>query len=165
MWNGFRKFIVTGLGLGYLPIAPGTWGSVGPVAIFLAAAWLSGGCWGTVSWVMAGVAAAASVGMVALGGFTQRAFGKSDPGRCSLDEWAGQAVTLLAVPLGGGIGGWLLAGGAGFVFFRAFDIIKPPPIRMLERLPRGWGILCDDLLAGVYANAAAQILLRLIIRL
>jgi phosphatidylglycerophosphatase A len=48
-----------------------------------------------------------------------------------------------------------------FAAFRAFDIIKPPPIRGLERLPRGWGVVADDLAAGVYANIVAQLVLRL----
>ena len=160
MWNGVKKAIVTGLGLGYLPVAPGTWGSGGAAAVFVAAAWASGGSAPTVHAVMAAVALAASVGMVVLGPFAQRAFGKEDPGRCSLDEWAGQAVTLLLVPVGPGLAQWLTAAAVGFGSFRLFDITKPPPIRRLERLPGGWGILADDLLAGVYANILTQLLLR-----
>jgi phosphatidylglycerophosphatase A len=52
---------------------------------------------------------------------------------------------------------------SAFVAFRLFDILKPPPIRRLEELPHGWGVLMDDLLAGVYANVAAQLLARIVI--
>ena len=58
--------------------------------------------------------------------------------------------------------GWtqLIVLSVAFTFFRLFDILKPPPVRQLERLPHGWGILMDDLAAGVYANILGQILIR-----
>ena len=62
-------------------------------------------------------------------------------------------VTLLFLPLNAKIV-WV-----GFFIFRAFDIVKPPPIRTLERLPGGWGIMADDVLAGVYANISLRILM------
>jgi undecaprenyl-diphosphatase len=108
--------------------------------------------------VMAALALAGSVVCVKFAPAAIAATGKNDPGEVVADELAGQAVTFLV--------GALLAAGAtsseqiwvvavlGFVLFRLFDIFKPWPIRKLEKLPAGWGILADDLLAGVFAGAA-----------
>ena len=157
------RLIVTGLGTGYLPVAPGTWGSAAACGVFLLAAWASGGRQLCVTGAMAALAVAATLGCGVLGRFAEAAFGRKDPGQCSLDEWAGQAVALCLLPLGTTWRGWLIAAGVAFAAFRAFDIAKPPPIRRLEKLPHGWGIVADDLLAGVYANIAAQLILRLAI--
>jgi len=83
-----------------------------------------------------------------------RGCGKKDPSHVVIDEVAGQLVTLIACPLH-----WkaLLV---GFILFRAFDIVKPFPIRSLERLPEGTGIVVDDLGAGFYALIVLQLLLR-----
>ncbi len=69
--------------------------------------------------------------------------GKSDPSEVVIDELAGQWFALIALPhtIGYGI--------AAFVLFRIFDIFKPPPIKQLERLPGGWGVMLDDVAAGV----------------
>ena len=82
-----------------------------------------------------------------------RGCGKKDPPHVVIDEVAGQLVTLIACPIH-----WkaLLA---GFILFRAFDIVKPPPIRSLEKLPEGTGIVVDDLGAGVYGLVVLQLLL------
>jgi len=88
--------------------------------------------------------------------------GKNDPKEVVADEIAGQAITYLATPI------FLAVGTAsvkqvvvttilGFLLFRAFDSIKPWPIRKLEKLPRGWGILADDLMASAYAAIVLQI--------
>lgn len=163
MKTSIGKFLVTGLGLGYLPVAPGTWGSLGAAGVFLLTAWASGGSMGVVGAVMAAVALAASVAAVALGPFTERAFGKKDPGKCTIDEWAGQALTCLGLPISAAPSSWLLTAGVAFLAFRMFDIVKPPPARRLEKLPQGWGVLLDDLCAGVYANLCAQLILRLLL--
>lgn len=82
-----------------------------------------------------------------------RASGTRDPGIVVIDEVAGQLITFLAVPLS-----WksLLA---GFILFRGFDILKPPPLRQLEQLPGGVGIVVDDVAAGLYALAIMHVLL------
>ena len=82
-----------------------------------------------------------------------RALGKKDPSHVVIDEVAGQMVAFIAVPLN-----WycLLA---GLILFRTFDITKPFPIRRLERLPEGTGIMLDDIGAGLYALAIMQLLL------
>jgi phosphatidylglycerophosphatase A len=82
-----------------------------------------------------------------------RGCGKEDPSHVVIDEVAGQLLTLLACPI---VWQALLA---GFILFRAFDIVKPPPVRSLERLPEGTGIVVDDLGAGIYALIVLQLLL------
>jgi len=82
--------------------------------------------------------------------------GKNDPGEVVADEFAGQAVTFMGIaaitP-----SQMIVAAVLGFLLFRLFDIVKPWPIRKLEVLPGGWGILADDLLAGVYAAIVFQV--------
>ena len=159
--NNLRKLIVTGLGTGYLPVAPGCWGSAAVCGLFLLAALGCGGGQLRVIGAMVAIALAASAGCVALGRFAEAAYGKRDPRRCTLDEWAGQCVALLGVPLGASTQQTLVVAAVSFAAFRFFDILKPPPIRRLERLPGGWGVLADDLAAAVYANVTAQLVLRL----
>ena len=159
--NRARKFLVTGLGTGYLPLAPGSWASAAVCGIFLLVAWGSAGRAVCVSGTMAAVALLASAACVALGRFTEAAFGRKDPRQCTADEWAGQAIALLLLPLGTTWRDRLIVAGAAFFLFRLADVVKPPPARLLEKLPGGWGILLDDLAAGVYANVACQLLLRL----
>jgi len=154
------RLLITGLGTGYLPVAPGTWASAAACAVFLAVAFATGGKQLCVTGTMAAVAVAATIGCVVLGRSAEAAFGKKDPGQCTLDEWAGQAVALCMMPLSGGWESWLLAAGLGFVAFRLFDILKPPPVYQTQKLPAGWGIVADDLAAGACANLAAQLILR-----
>ena len=84
-----------------------------------------------------------------------RASGLKDPQCVVIDEVGGQLITLIAVPLA-----WKTFL-AGFILFRGFDIVKPPPVRQLEKLPGGTGIVLDDVAAGVYALAVMQLLLHL----
>jgi phosphatidylglycerophosphatase A len=106
--------------------------------------------WGAA---LAGCAVATAIGIPAATR-EARVCGREDPGQVVVDEVAGQLLTLVAVPLG-----WksLLA---GFILFRCFDIVKPWPVRRLERLPEGTGIVVDDLGAGVYAWVVLHVLLR-----
>ncbi|RPI62141.1 MAG: phosphatidylglycerophosphatase A [Planctomycetaceae bacterium] len=161
--NFFRKLVITGLGTGYLRPAPGTWGSAAAVAAFLAVAWLACGNAITINVMLAVILVLSSIGCVAFGKFAETAFGKKDPSYCTVDEWAGQALTLMLLPYGVGTSftGWLIVAGVAFFAFRFFDIVKPPPARQMEKLPHGWGVLIDDLFAGVYANIAAQLVLRI----
>ncbi len=82
-----------------------------------------------------------------------RGCGRKDPSHVVIDEVAGQLVTLIACPI---VWQALLA---GFILFRVFDILKPPPVRSLEKLPEGTGIVVDDLGAGVYGLIVLQLLL------
>ena len=146
-------------GLGWLPIAPGTWGSLPPTVIFALMCYL-GASTALLSIVMLILAALGSIICVILAPASIAATGKEDPGEVVADELAGQAITFLI--LGVLIENQItLAAIGGFLFFRFFDIIKPWPIRRLEKLPAGWGILCDDLLAGVYAGIASLVCMKI----
>ena len=90
-------------------------------------------------------------------GKAEKAFGRVDPGEVVIDEIVGQIITFLATPKVSWI--WLLA---GFFLFRAFDIVKPFPARRAERLPGGWGIMLDDVIAGLYALIVLVVLGRFI---
>ena len=131
--------VATGLGSGYAPVAPGTAGSLVGLALF----------WALQGLPLGGQAAATALmfaaGVVA-GGRVARRVGASDPSLVVADEVAGMWVSLLGLPL------TAATAAAGFVLFRVFDVFKPYPARDLERLPGGWGIMCDDVMAGVYAN-------------
>ncbi len=158
-----KKLILSGLGTGYLPVAPGTWGSAVIALLYLLIGWRCPGRWEYLSAAMLLIALAASVGCVALGPYAERTFGRKDPRYCTLDEWAGQAVSYLLLPpflMAVPVGKMWVPAVAGFVAFRIFDVIKLSPARRLEKLPHGWGVLLDDIAAGVYANVLCQVVLR-----
>ncbi|KKK60457.1 hypothetical protein LCGC14_3024180, partial [marine sediment metagenome] len=120
--------------------------------------------WHCLTGTMVIIAAASTVGGIALGRFAESAFGGKDPSRMNLDEWAGQAVTYVLVPAGPGATEWLIVAAAGFVAFRILDILKPSPAKRSQKLPAGWGIVVDDLVAGVYANILCQLVFRLLLK-
>jgi len=159
--NFLRKLLVTGLGTGYLPVAPGTWGSAGACGLFALMLWLAGPDRWILAAVMAGVVIVGCAGCLAWGRWMQEAFHRKDPSQCTLDEWAGQAIVLIHIPLGTNWCEHAVAIGAAFLAFRAFDILKPPPARQAEAFPDGLGVVADDLIAGVYANILVQFVLRL----
>ena len=149
-------WMVTVGGLGHLRPASGTWGSL-PPPVIAGGLMLAGVDLAWILLLMVGITLAASAACVAFGDHAIARFGRPDPGQVVADETAGQALTMLtliwidpaAVPQA-----WLVLPAALFFAFRLFDVLKPPPARQLERLPAGWGILCDDLAAGVMAGAA-----------
>jgi phosphatidylglycerophosphatase A len=106
--------------------------------------------------VLAGLAGALFVVGVWSAGKAEEFFGRKDPGQVVVDEVMGQVVVFLAASSRFRLTWkWLLA---GFVLFRLFDILKPPPLRSMERLPGGWGIMMDDLGAGIYSAVALLLL-------
>jgi phosphatidylglycerophosphatase A len=142
--------ISTLLGTGHLKPGPGTWGSAVTVLAWWATAQAMPPSWrlpAALAW--AGIATA--IGIPAATREARRS-GQTDPSHVVIDEMAGQMVTLIAAPVR-----WktLLL---GFILFRCFDILKPPPVRQMERLPEGAGIVVDDLAAGVYGLIVLQIL-------
>ncbi len=161
-----RAACLTVLGSGYLPLAPGTWGSLVGLISF-GAFWLilrsARAPQAVLELLLAAGILLASWLSVRWGGWAIAHFGCADPKPFVLDELAGQWLALLGVTVGlGGESGSLAAVLASqFLLFRAMDIVKPPPARAAERLPTGWGILADDLLAGIYANLVGQVLWRL----
>ena len=156
-----RKFFLTGFGTGYLPVAPGTWGSLPPAVGYLAAMLLHVHPL-AISAALVVVALAASAGCVAWGEYAEKAFGQKDPGKVNIDEVAGQAIALAFLPAPVGTRAALMVTGAAFLAFRVFDIVKPPPARGLQKLSAGWGIVIDDLIAGVYANLVCQVIFRVL---
>jgi phosphatidylglycerophosphatase A len=154
-----KRLLASCFGLGRLPLAPGTWGSLPPAIIFALLCYFETSAI-LLSIVMAALALAGSIVCVKCASAVIAATGKSDPRQLVADEFAGQALVFVAAaflheP------DFMRTAVLGFVFFRIFDIAKPWPIRRLEKLPSGWGILADDLLAGLYAAIALVICLRL----
>lgn len=159
-----KRLLTSCFGLGRLPIAPGTWGSLPPAIIFALMSCL-GASAGLILIVMAAMVLLGSVVCVKFAPIVIAVTGKNDPSELVADEFAGQALTFLPIPLltapvetNTQIG---ITAILGFLLFRLFDIIKPWPIRKLEKLSRGWGILADDLLAGLYATIVLLVCVRL----
>ncbi len=139
--------LASGFGSGFAAFAPGTWGSA--VGLLLAWPW-----WGGSS-VGLQVAAAAIVLVLGVWAGEEVAYrlGDKDPSLVVIDEIAGMWVTLIALP-------WNpVTVTVGFFMFRLFDVFKPYPARDLERVPGGWGIMLDDIVAGIYANLAVRVVL------
>jgi phosphatidylglycerophosphatase A len=162
-----RRLIVTCFGLGWLPIAPGTWGSLPPAIVF--GALMCSGLPHIITVIMMAVMMiAGSVSCVCCASSAVAAVGKKDPGEVVMDEFAGQALTFLAIPLL--LPRHLSAGESfcfallGFLLFRLLDIVKPGPIRKLESLPGGWGVLMDDLAAGVVSTIILYVVVFLLVR-
>lgn len=161
-----RVAAVTLCGAGFAPFASGTFGSLAALAPFVAlasAVHAAGAPSPVLDVAVAAGVLLSSVVSVRLGGWAVARFGRSDPKPFVLDEFAGQWTALLWLPASIGAGPQVFAAAVTtqFVLFRVFDILKPPPARQAERLPRGWGILIDDVLAGLYANGVGQIVWRL----
>ena len=150
-------------GVGYLPLAPGTFGSMVGVGLYLLWRALSLRYFkslqdGHLSQLqletLYTVSLLALITVVTLAGVwaanrTERLLGRKDPGAVVVDEVAGQLITFLFVPLSAGLNWGIIV--AGFLLFRLFDIWKPYPARRLEVLEAGLGIMADDIVAGAYA--------------
>ncbi len=146
--------IASGLGAGYSPVAPGTAGSVVGVIIAILFILLFG-----LNIFSGFIYALTTAVIFAIGvwsaGRAEVIYGEKDCGKIVIDEIAGMLVTLYLVPFD-----WrfLLA---GFLLFRLFDIVKPFPARRIDqRVKGGWGVMLDDIAAGIYANISLQIFVR-----
>jgi phosphatidylglycerophosphatase A len=137
--------LATVLGVGYIPFAPGTFGSLAGLLI-----------WAVLPASAGAQAAAIAVVFVAgswSGSIAERHFARTDPGQVVIDEVLGMLITLFLNPVG-----W--AGAAlAFLLFRLADIVKPYPANRLERLHGGVGVMADDAMAAVYANLALKAVL------
>jgi phosphatidylglycerophosphatase A len=137
--SGLHKFVATLFYSGFAPVAPGTAGSaVAAVLYFFGCASL-----GAVGWLVL-LAVAFAVG-VRTASVMAAEWGE-DPGPVVIDEGVGFLFTVALLPHGAGVAI------AGFLVFRVLDIFKPPPARQAESLPGGWGIVVDDVVAGIYGN-------------
>ncbi|MDH3394414.1 MAG: phosphatidylglycerophosphatase A [Desulfobulbaceae bacterium] len=141
-------FLATGFGSGYLPKAPGTWGTLVALPIHFLLVRTSPNIYALL---MAGLV----VFGILIAGSAEKILDQGDPGCVVIDEIAGMLVTLIGAPLN-----WktILI---GFALFRFFDILKPFPINIADqRFHGGIGIMLDDLIAGLYALIILQILCR-----
>ena len=160
------RLLLTVFGLGHLKPAPGTWGSAPPPAIVLLLG-LDGRISAIDDWIINSslvlLLLVFSYACLAWGDWAEAIWGGKDPHQVVADEVAGQSIALLALP-------WkamsdteavlvnLALAGSACVAFRFFDIVKPPPASGAQRFPSGLGILTDDILAGLYALIATQLL-------
>ncbi|MCL6480567.1 MAG: phosphatidylglycerophosphatase A [Firmicutes bacterium] len=160
--GGLAWWVATGVGVGQIPIAPGTWASALALVLHTLASWLAARASGSASpaWsaspmppVVQGVALV-TVAMVGLWAARRVMtwFSQRDPSAIVIDEVSGQMIAWFGIAAGDWRG--LVA---GFVLFRVLDIWKPWLIRRTETLPGGWGIMADDWLAGAYAAAVLQL--------
>jgi phosphatidylglycerophosphatase A len=140
------RVVATAFGSGHSPFAPGTAGSAVGLLLFWPMAGLP---W---AWPLGASAVLFVMGSLAAGRVAHLV-GLKDPGIVVVDEVVGQWVTLTALPF------TPLTAVLGFLLFRAMDILKPWPARDLERVPGGWGIMADDVAAGVYAHLLLRVFL------
>jgi phosphatidylglycerophosphatase A len=148
--NRFFLLLATGFGVGYSPVAPGTLGTLIAIPFFL-----------FLSSIPFPLYELTLITFFFLSSWisdqAQRHFGKRDDPKIVIDEIMGFLITMLWIPK------TTLFIILGFFLFRFFDIVKPPPIRLLERARRGFGVVLDDVMAGVYSNIVLQ-LIRLMAR-
>jgi phosphatidylglycerophosphatase A len=149
----WASLTATFFGIGNMRPGPGTWGSVASMLLWAFLARILPLPFRTPVLITLAVI----ISLVAIPAATRvaRASAKRDPSFVVIDEVAGQLISLIAIPLA-----WKTFL-AGLILFRVFDILKPPPVRQLERLPEGTGIVLDDVAAGIYALAVMQLLLYL----
>lgn len=143
------KFLASGFGSGLAPIAPGTFGTLAGVPICLLCL--------PLPWFLRLLVVLALMALaVYVSGRAEEIYSKKDDQRIVIDEIIGFQVTMLPVTI------TILHLCAGFVLFRVFDILKPFPLNNLQRLPGGWGVVLDDVGAGIYAGALMLLLVYLI---
>jgi phosphatidylglycerophosphatase A len=149
-------------GVGYIPLAPGTWGSLVGIAFYFGLASLVASVAETSRIALIAVAVAAIVIVTLIGIWaasrTEKLSGRKDPGKVVVDEVAGQMIALLPISFAFAWpwSPWVIV---SFILFRFFDIVKPYPARRLEGLHGGLGIMADDLIAGVYAAVITALFL------
>ena len=143
--NRFVLLLATGFGVGYSPIAPGTLGTLLTIPIFL-----------FLSFIPFPLYELTLVSFFLLSSWiseqTQIYLGKRDDPRIVIDEMMGYLITMLWLPR------TFVFVILGFFLFRFFDIVKPPPIRLMERAKGGYGVVLDDVIAGIYSNIVLQII-------
>ncbi len=152
--NKFSEYISTLFGIGYFPKAPGTAGTLFAALVYFALPnqWFN--CWQNSSLALIAIIAGSIISVFFISK-AEEGLGH-DNGKIVLDEFWGYFIAVLFLPK------TLAVIVAAFVLFRIFDILKPEPINVLQKLPKGWGVMADDIMAGVYANVVLQIVIRVI---
>ena len=149
----YLALVISTCGVGYLPLMPGTYGSLVGVGIFLGLTQVVKG--NALVAVVAGSIIVITFAGIWAASRTEELSGRKDPGKVVVDEVAGQLISLFPLTL---FTHWtIVAVIISFILFRFFDIVKPYPARRLEALKGGPGIMCDDLVAGVYAAVLTSI--------
>jgi len=143
--NSIAKLIATFFYVGLIPIGPGTFGTLATIPLFYFLSFSPLYLYLAITVVIILISVWAS-------SIAEEIFGKTDPGQVVADEVCGFLVTMILVPPT--ISNIFL----GFLLFRLFDIAKPYPTRKFESLPGGWGIVMDDVMAGVYSCVTLHIL-------
>ena len=149
MGKWLTQFFASFFYLGYSPIAPGTAGTVGGVILFYLLSNLS--LYIYISFLLGFI-----IFSVWVSNKASCIFGVTDPKQVVVDEVCGYLVTMFLITPS--LRNIIL----GFFLFRLLDIVKPPPVRSSERLPGGFGIVTDDIVAGIYANIIMQVITRVI---
>lgn len=142
--------VMTSGGLGLSSVAPGTFGTIGGVVLAMALEPLGAPL---ALWLALAALLCTAVG-IALGAWAERYFGQKDPGAVVLDEVAGYLVTVAFYAAVTGHAPSFAGHCVAFMLFRIADISKPWPGRHLEALPRGWGVMLDDVVLAVYSGLA-----------
>lgn len=151
MKNKIIALYATGLGSGYVPFAPGTAGAALAIIIWTLLSLFSPV--GINPWLQIALLMLLIILGVVAAGIMEKDFGK-DPARVVIDEIAGIWCSILLIPFS-----WEAALG-GFILFRIFDIWKPWPVGPMEKIPGGWGIMLDDVVAGLISNGLLRIYLQ-----
>ncbi|MGH9669349.1 MAG: phosphatidylglycerophosphatase A family protein [Terriglobales bacterium] len=148
-------WVATFFGAGHLHPGPGTHASLITAVFWWVLAMQLAPSWHLP--VLAALALIATLTGIPAAGIVARESGRKDPPQVVIDEVAGQMIAMLSVPYFLPLTWKYLL--ASLILFRAFDIVKPPPVRQLERLPGGWGIMLDDVAAGLLALLSLQLLM------
>ena len=143
------KVFSTFFGAGYFPLAPGTFASLLAALLYKSYLHRLDGKFYSSLIVIVFLGGAVSAGAFS------RQVGQKDPRKVVIDEVCGQWIAYVLAP-----STWTVTA-IGFILFRVFDVLKPFPIRNSEKLPRGWGIMMDDVLAGIYSALLLQLYMKL----
>ena len=143
----FYKLMLSGFGTGWLPVASGTWGAAAAALIVWPLTWLTPGVLTLELTVL--IVGFTWIGV--LGSDALAAEWGEDPSQTVIDEMVGMWIAVLGLPMTWQY--WL----AAFLLFRFFDILKPLGVRRMEKIGGGWGVMLDDVMAGVYANLVLQV--------
>jgi phosphatidylglycerophosphatase A len=167
-WVDYLALALATCGVGYIKLAPGTWGSLVGVGLYLIWRYLGLGvfqiglangwraeqleAWRIETNILA-VLLTSAIGIWAAGR-AALLLNKKDPQQVVIDEVAGQFIALMFIPFN--VAWWMIL--AGFILFRLFDIWKPYPIDGMQELPGGFGVVVDDLVAGIYAAIVMSVI-------